>query len=908
MNKLLLSAVIALTSTARLTAAVQPLPFADPFSYANGSLYTLAAGVWDAGGNAGPELLVTNGATLTSPAGFAAAAGNGLKWTPSGTARRAMVQFPSLSSGTLYASFLLNVATPPASGYRLVAYFDSSTSQPSSPQLGFFVGNGAVGIAKKGSTPASTVALGNGTHLVVLRYTFTGTTTDQVDLWVDPPPASYSAAPPAPGAMASGANNATAIPYFGLYASSGSGPQLFLDEVRLGTNWAAVTPTNGTVTSTPMPVVTRVWLAPAGFVMQGTNGPASAEYGVVSVNDLASQPTAWSLVSKHSFDVDGRFVCTNPMPPVAQQFYRLQIGNLPPPPPTAPVITNQPQPRTAAEGDSTSFTVGAFGTAPLSYQWFFAPATPLGGRTTATLTLASVQANQSGGYFAVVTNIAGAATSAVASLTVTSAPPRAPAITAQPASLTVIEGQNAAFTVTATGTPPLAYQWFFNTNTALANATNATLNLLAVQTNQAGGYRVRITNAVGSVTSAVATLTVQAAPTNGSFYVATNGDDSAAGTLAAPFRTLPKAISLAGPGSTIYVRGGTHSYAATIRIERSGLAGAPIRLLAYPGELPLLDFSAQPYGSANRGILITTNGNWWEFKGLEISHAGDNAIKVEGSHHHFEQCVFHHNGDTGLQIGFGHDDNNPGGQLAAYITVVNCDSYLNYDPDSNGGDADGFAAKMHCGQGIVFTGCRAWENSDDGWDLFETDYSIVISNCWTWKSGVAQGNGNGFKLGGNGSGGDSRGTHYALHCVAFGHKVNGFTQNSHKDGLVVHHCLSFANGTSGYNYFMEGAVNSGKQNVFRNNASMPRSGTNGGGFIEDNNPVQQNNTWNLAVTVSIADYVSLAETEAKAPRQADGSLPVGFARLVAGSDLLDKGVILGEPFNGAAPDLGPYEF
>ncbi|MSU60016.1 MAG: hypothetical protein EXS35_17910 [Pedosphaera sp.] len=69
-------------------------------------------------------------------------------------------------------------------------------------------------------------------------------------------------------------------------------------------------------------------------------------------------------------------------------------------------------------------------------------------------------------------------------------------------------------------------------------------------------------------------------------------------------------------------------------------------------------------------------------------------------------------------------------------------------------------------------------------------------------------------------GGDSKGTHYAFNCVSFGHKVNGFTQNSHRDGLVVQHCLSFSNGPSGYNYFMEGTLNSGKQNVFKNSVGI----------------------------------------------------------------------------------------
>jgi hypothetical protein len=205
-------------------------------------------------------------------------------------------------------------------------------------------------------------------------------------------------------------------------------------------------------------------------------------------------------------------------------------------------------------------------------------------------------------------------------------------------------------------------------------------------------------------------------------------------------------------------------------------------------------------------------------------------------------------------------------------------------------------------------GCRAWENSDDGWDLFETDHSVIISNCWTWKSGVGQGNGNGFKLGGDGTGGNSMGTHYVYNGVAFGHKVNNFTQNSHRDGLVVQHCLAFSPGNSGYNYFMEGTLNGGKLNIFKNNASIPRSGTNSGGFIADNSPVEQNNSWNLALTVSSADFASLLESAAKAPRQPDGSLPTGFAHLVSDSDLIDKGVNIGLPFNGAAPDLGAFEY
>ena len=483
-----------------------------------------------------------------------------------------------------------------------------------------------------------------------------------------------------------------------------------------------------------------------------------------------------------------------------------------------------------------------------------------------------------------------------------------PSINSQPQNQSAPLGQAALLSVGVTGSAPLSYQWYFNTNTPIASATNSSHLISSVSSNDAGAYHVIVANSAGSATSTVATLSITPAPTDGDWFVSTTGNDNNPGSLAQPFATVARATSVAGPGDVIYVRGGTYFPAQTIRITNSGTAGNLIKLWAYPGEKPLLDFTNQPYGASNRGFLLTTNGNYWHFKGLEIARAGDNAIKVESSHCIFELLTLHHNGDTGLQIGFAHETSNPGANLAAFIEVINCDSYSNYDSDSNGGDADGFAAKLHCGQGIIFSGCRAWENSDDAWDLFETDASVIITNCWGWKSGVGQGNGNGFKLGGDGTGGSSKGTHYAYNCVAFGHKVNGFTQNSHKDGLVVINCLSFSNGNSGYNYFMEGSLNSGKQNIFKNNASIPRTGTNGGGFIADNNPVEQNNSWNLPVTVNSADFVNLTEAAAAAPRNPDGTLPTSFARLVAGSDLIDKGVDAGISFNGVAPDVGAFEF
>src|SRR4029077_21240585 len=100
------------------------------------------------------------------------------------------------------------------------------------------------------------------------------------------------------------------------------------------------------------------------------------------------------------------------------------------------------------------------------------------------------------------------------------------------------------------------------------------------------------------------------------YYVETNGSDSNPGTSLAPFRTLYKVVSVANPGDLIYVRGGIYRTNRTVSITRSGNAAAPIRMRAYPGEKPVLDFSPQTFSSSNRGM--TLSGNRWHIYGFEI--------------------------------------------------------------------------------------------------------------------------------------------------------------------------------------------------------------------------------------------------------------------------------------------------
>lgn len=167
-----------------------------------------------------------------------------------------------------------------------------------------------------------------------------------------------------------------------------------------------------------------------------------------------------------------------------------------------PSITTQPLSQTNALGGNVTLTVAANGATPLAYQWRLYN-TNLSSATAASLSLTNIQPINAGDYTVIVTNAYGSITSAVAKLTVNAAP----YINTQPQSLSVNTGANAAFAVSAAGGLPLFYQWRF-AGADLLNATNNTYTRSNAQPADAGNYSVVVSNYAGSVTSAVAALTV----------------------------------------------------------------------------------------------------------------------------------------------------------------------------------------------------------------------------------------------------------------------------------------------------------------------------------------------------------------------------------------------------------------
>ena len=171
----------------------------------------------------------------------------------------------------------------------------------------------------------------------------------------------------------------------------------------------------------------------------------------------------------------------------------------------APVISTQPQNQTVTAGATVNFWVEASGTAPLSYQWEFNGAN-IAGATGPTLTLNNVQAANAGSYRVIVSNFAGSVTSATATLTV-NPPPQPPSISQQPQSQTVTAGSSVSFTVVASGTALLSYQWQFS-GVNIEGAIDATLTLNNVQAANAGSYVVIVSNVAGMKISLPAFLTV----------------------------------------------------------------------------------------------------------------------------------------------------------------------------------------------------------------------------------------------------------------------------------------------------------------------------------------------------------------------------------------------------------------
>lgn len=280
-------------------------------------------------------------------------------------------------------------------------------------------------------------------------------------------------------------------------------------------------------------------------------------------------------------------------------------------------------------------------------------------------------------------------------------------------------------------------------------------------------------------------------------YISTTGDKWGNGSKENPF-DIKTAIKNAVPGQTLILMEGTYEFDAGFKIERGndGTEDAPIRLIADPeaATRPVLDFM-------NIGTGLTHGGNYWIFEGFDVTRSanGQKGFQISGNYNTLIDIHAYRNGNTGIQISRYSGTDYTIDMWPSYNLVLNCDSYYNMDAGHE--DADGFAAKLTIGPGNVFDGCVAYNNADDGWDLYakiETGKigSVEIRNCVAYRNGYlengeeSKGNGNGFKMGGS----SISGNHVLKNSVAFDNKAKGIDSNSCPD-IEIYNSISFNNGS-----------------------------------------------------------------------------------------------------------------
>ncbi len=356
--------------------------------------------------------------------------------------------------------------------------------------------------------------------------------------------------------------------------------------------------TNGVAVSTPIAItfnqpvsVSSGWFS----IASATSGPIAATVTGGPLTYTLTPPTSFTYGDTISVTIFAGKVTENDTHTLtlpADYSFSFGTGL-----PVAPAITAQPAPRTVPDGGATTFTVAASGTAPLTYQWR-RNGTPITGNASAsnpTLTLAVVSVADIGSFDCVVSNVAGSVTSVAATLTVT---PVAPAIASQPLGKTVTVGAAATFTVTATGTAPLTYQWRKDgvplvDGGGISGSASAGLTVAGATAASAGSYDVVVSNTVSSATSSAAALNV----TTATLSLVTWNFDSATAP-ADPSSGLPADIT-----------GGT--------LSQGNNNGTTALITSTSASTPLSTFSgSNNAGAAARtGALVKTTGGsaYFEF-------------------------------------------------------------------------------------------------------------------------------------------------------------------------------------------------------------------------------------------------------------------------------------------------------
>ncbi len=417
-----------------------------------------------------------------------------------------------------------------------------------------------------------------------------------------------------------------------------------------------------------------------------------------------------------------------------------------------------------------------------------------------------------------------------------------------------------------------------------------------------------------------------------SFYVSPTGSDSNPGTIERPWSTWGKAFnsSLVSPGDTVFFRGGIYRMTVTngsgYNVTRSGTISKPVCFFSFREEVPILDCNnVVPSGSINFGIRVHDDLRYVHFKGLTIRNVWSVRMGVE--------CIawrFEHSTDVTIENctiynvhGIAFEN------WGAYNTYyVNCDAYNCCDslavPGLTGGRGTGFASlntslKEPRAGSTYYRGCRAWRCSDQGFSFYNSHY-VEVDGCWSFCNGALEtGDGHGFKLGFTPGGASLPVQRRIVNCMAAFNRATGITtnegsaypsQNMEIFNNTIYHTGFYEAYPWGYGIWVDkttSQVSDELKRIFKNN--LVYKNQSGPVFLgRSASYTHSGNSWDINVTITDADFISVDSAGISGPRNNDGSLPVlNFMKLATGSALIDKGEDVGLRFNGAKPDLGAFE-
>ncbi|MDL5200811.1 chondroitinase-B domain-containing protein [Streptomyces sp. ALI-76-A] len=315
---------------------------------------------------------------------------------------------------------------------------------------------------------------------------------------------------------------------------------------------------------------------------------------------------------------------------------------------------------------------------------------------------------------------------------------------------------------------------------------------------------------------------------------------------------LANAVKNATPGTVIQVRGGTYYPTAVLQSTADGTSSTPVTLTAYGSETVRIDGSSLPSGS----WIFKLTADYWNVSNITFQNSPDSAVVCQsctGTTWNNIRTV--NGGDSGFTLtGAGTVGN----------TVRNIDSYGHYDAATHGENADGIAVKFGSGTGNLITGARLHNNSDDGLDFWSFSSPVTVEHTWAmgngknrWGDSAFAGDGNGYKLGGDGE----VVAHVINNSAAWDNAGNGFTENSNKGAISLNRTTAYANAKWGY-YFATGTARLGK------NLAV---GNGGGTASRSSSVVSSGNNWDSGV--STPAFRSTDASSTYNARGASGALP-----------------------------------